>query len=86
MRLVGVEGSLPDTLASIKYHDEQMARRFLAMFMQLGSTETGSRALGQSFVDFFALAQESIATDYTKVTNEHIIEVASLPHSGHRAQ
>jgi hypothetical protein len=74
MRLVGTEGSLPDTLASIKYHDEQMARRFLAMFMQLGSTETGSRALGESFVDFFSLAQESIATDYMKVTNEHVVE------------
>jgi hypothetical protein len=73
-KFLGVEGTLPDTLARINYEDEQMARRFLAMYMQLGTTQTGSRALGQTFVDSFALAQESIATDYMKTSNEHIIE------------
>ena len=74
IELKGVQGSLPDTLASIRYHDEQMARRFVAMFTQLGSTETGSRALGNTFVDFFGLAQEAVAKSYADVTNEHVIE------------
>lgn len=74
IRLRGVEGSIPDTLASIRYHDEQMARRFMMMFAQLGQTETGSRALGDSFVDFFGIAQQGIAEWYCGVTNEHVIE------------
>jgi hypothetical protein len=44
------------------------------MFTQLGSTETGSRALGQTFVDFLGLAQESVAKSTTDVTNAHAIE------------
>ena len=74
LRLVGTEGSLPDTVDSIRYHDEQMAGSFLEMFKQLGTTQTGSRALGSSFVDYFELAQESIAIWARDVTNEHVIE------------
>ena len=74
LRLVGTEGSLPDTLASIRYHDEQMARALLLMFIQLGQTQTGSRALGESFVDFFALAQETLANWYASVMTEHVLE------------
>ena len=59
-------------LDSIRYSDEQMARRFLAMFLQLGQTETGSRALGDSFIDWFSLAQETIAAWYASVTNDAI--------------
>ncbi|HJQ87418.1 MAG TPA: hypothetical protein VJ820_08160 [Propionibacteriaceae bacterium] len=44
LRFRGVEGTLPDVLASIRYDDEQMAARFLAMFAKLGTTETGSRS------------------------------------------
>lgn len=74
LRLVGTEGSVPDTLASIRYHDEQMARRFMMMFAQLGTTASGSRALGDSFVDFFGLAQQTVAEWYISITNEHVIE------------
>lgn len=74
LRLVGVEGSLPDTVASIRYHDEQMARAFLAMFIQLGQTATGSRALGERFVDFFALSLDARAEWVCEVTNEFAIE------------
>jgi hypothetical protein len=74
LRFRGVEGTLPDILASIRYDDEQMAGRFLAMFTKLGTTETGSRALGQTLVDFFALAQEAVAKQYADTTNEHVIE------------
>lgn len=72
--LLGIRGTLPDTIGSINYHDEQMARRFLMMFVQLGSTQTGSRALGESFVDFFGFAQQFIAEWFCEVFNEHVIE------------
>jgi len=59
LTLPGPSGS--DVVASIRYHDEAMARAWLMMFVQLGQTQTGSRALGESFIDWFSLAQETIA-------------------------
>jgi hypothetical protein len=44
------------------------------MFAKLGTTETGSRALGETLVDFFALAQEAVAKQYADTTNEHVVE------------
>jgi hypothetical protein len=70
----GVRGSLPDTLASIEFYNEEMARSFLAMFMQLGSTKSGSRALGTTFVDFFEMAVDAVAGWYARITTEHVIE------------
>lgn len=74
LRLVGTEGSIPDTIGSIRFHNEEMARSMLMMFMQLGQTETGSRALGQSFIDWFAEQQTYIADWAVGVTVEHAIE------------
>lgn len=70
----GIKGVLPDTIGSIKYHDEAMARAFLEMFIQLGTTQTGSRALGKTFVDFFDMSLDTICDWYAGVTNEHVIE------------
>lgn len=67
-------GSGTDVIASIKYHDEAMARSFLAMFMQLGQTQTGSRALGESFIDYLYLAQIAVANWYCDIMNEFMIE------------
>jgi hypothetical protein len=72
IRFKGVEGTLPDVLASLRYDDEQMAARFCAQFSKLGTTQTGSFALGQTLADFFALAQEAVAKQYADVTNEHV--------------
>lgn len=74
LHLQGVEGSIPDTIASIRYHDQQMARIFLEMFLELGTTATGSRALSGSFIDFFSMAQEAYADWYVTTTNAYVIE------------
>lgn len=74
LHLQGVEGGIPDTIASIHYHDQQMARIFLEMFMELGTTATGSRALSQSFIDFFAAGQEAYADWYADTTTAYVIE------------
>ncbi|MCZ7434772.1 hypothetical protein O7598_00005, partial [Micromonospora sp. WMMC241] len=60
MRLLGVEGSLPDADKPIRYHDEQIARAVLAHFLNLG-TQTGSWALGTTFADFFTLSLQTLA-------------------------
>jgi hypothetical protein len=70
----GVTGNLPDIMASIDYYDTQMARAFLAMFSLLGQTKTGSRALGESFVDFFKMGVDATAGWYKNTTNKHVVE------------
>lgn len=70
----GIRGTLPDVLASIRYYDESMARSFMAMVVQLGQTQTGSRALGNTFADFFQMLTEAVANWYRDTTNEHVIE------------
>lgn len=63
LRLSGITGSVPDTLAFIRYLDEQMTRNTLTGLLDLGSTATGSRALGETFLDLFMLALQTIADD-----------------------
>lgn len=74
LRLVGTEGSVPDTLASIRYHDEQESKLMLAQFLDLGTTGAGNRALGESFIDFFDLALQTIADDHAEVISDHVFE------------
>ena len=74
LRLVGVEGSLPDALPVIRYHDGAIGKEMLAQFLELGTTRTGSRALGSAFIDFFILALESLATGISSTLNEHVVE------------
>jgi len=62
-KLVGIEGRIREILPSIQYHKQQIATSCLAMFMELGQTQSGSRALGQSQTDFFLLATQNTA-DY----------------------
>jgi hypothetical protein len=62
-KLVGIEGRIREILPSIQYHKQQIATSCLAMFLELGQTATGSRALGDSQTDFFMLASQHTA-DY----------------------
>lgn len=73
LRLMGVEGTLPDALPRIRYHDEQIARGVLAHFLNLG-TQTGSWALGSTFADFFTLSLQALAQQVADVANQHVIE------------
>ncbi len=57
----GLTGSVPDTLGFIRWLDQQMSRMALAGWLDLGDTPNGSRALGESFVDFFLLSLQTIA-------------------------
>lgn len=73
LRLLGVEGDLPDADKPIRYHDEQIARATLAHFLNLG-TETGSWALGSTFADFFTLSLQTLAQSIADVATQHIVE------------
>ena len=71
--LRGVEGTLPDATAPIRYHDEQIARAVLAHFLNLGS-QTGSWALGTTFADFFTSSLQSVAETHRDVAQQHVVE------------
>lgn len=73
LRLMGVEGSLPNADPAIRYHDEQIARAVLAHFLNLG-TQTGSWALGTTFADFFTLSLQTLAENVADVATAHIVE------------
>jgi hypothetical protein len=73
LRLMGVEGTLPDADPVVRYHDEQIARAVLAHFLNLG-TQTGSWALGTTFADFFTLSLQTLAQQIADTATQHIIE------------
>lgn len=70
--LMGLTGSVPDALGFIKYLDQSIAKSMLAGLIELGQTETGSRALGDTFMDLFLLSLQAVAD-----------EVATTATSGH---
>jgi hypothetical protein len=74
LRLMGVEGELPDALPVIKYHDEQIARGALAHFLNLDAQSHGSYALGASFMDFFTLSLQALAQSIANTATMHIVE------------
>jgi len=67
----GLQSSVID---SVIYHDEAMARKFMLMVLQLGQTRTGSRALGNTFVDFWGAGMEAVAWWFADTFNEHVVE------------
>ncbi len=66
--LRGVAGSVPDALAFIQYLDQQMSKMALAGVVDLGQTEVGSRALGETFLDLFTLALSGLADEVSEET------------------
>lgn len=75
LRLVGVEGSLPDALPAIEMHDTAIARSVLAQFLQLGTGgSSGNRALGGVFVDFFTAALDSLSGQIADTVTQHVVE------------
>jgi hypothetical protein len=61
--LKGMTGSVPDALEFLRYLDQAMAKMALAGLIELGQTETGSRALGETFLDLFLLSLQAVADD-----------------------
>lgn len=60
---VGISGGVTDPLESIKHHEEAMSRTWNEQVIQLGATESGSRALGEVHEDIAASARFSMACD-----------------------
>lgn len=61
-------------LETIKHHDLMISRNVLAQFLNLGSTESGSRSLSDSFSKLFMLSLQALANYICDVTNKFIIK------------
>jgi len=72
--LMGVTGSTPDIVGMLKYLDEIIARATLTMLLQLGQTETGSRALGTTFDDLLAMFHDTIVDWYCDTMTMQLVE------------
>lgn len=58
--VVAVKGQVRNCFDSIRHHNEQISKTCLAMFLDLGQSGTGNRALGASQQDFFFLAAQAL--------------------------
>lgn len=72
MELIGLSGGTPDTLAFLRYLDHAMTTQALAGFVDLGTTEHGSRALAGEFIDLFLLAITSEALAVADVVTRQV--------------
>lgn len=74
VRFRGVEGSTSNVLDSVKFCNEEMARALLGMIVQLGQTETGSRAVGDNFMDLLGLFHKVVVRWYADLLTEQVVE------------
>lgn len=74
MQLMGVIGSQPDSVDFMRFLNEEMARSFMQMVQQLGSTNTGSRALGRTFLQMMDWMLEAIADAVCSTFTNILIE------------
>jgi phage gp29-like protein len=70
----GEEGEGTKVLDSIRYYDEAIAKAMLAMHINLGTSATGSRALGQSFISAFLMATQAWADYIAEVINRFCVK------------
>ena len=72
IELVGLSGSVPDTQGFLDWLNKEMAIATLTQFLDLGSSKSGSRALGETFVDFFMLAVEALGDETADTATRQI--------------
>lgn len=66
--------TVPDMQKAIDYCDQQITISFLAQFLNLGVSSFGSRALGNTFVDFFTNTLEGIGDYIANKLNQQVIQ------------
>lgn len=70
--LRGLSGGVPDALGFIKFLNSEIAISCLMPHIDLGTSETGSRAVASTFVDSWLLALGSIADEIADVATRQI--------------
>jgi hypothetical protein len=72
LELKGVSGGTTDLIPRIQYHDQEMSRSALAMFLDLGH-DNGARSLGEVHLSVFLGAVQAVADTIAEVATEHIV-------------
>lgn len=72
LEIVGTTGTTVDLTPRIKYHDQEIARSALAMFLDLGQ-ENGARSLGEVHLSVFMASVQAFADQMAETATEHII-------------
>lgn len=72
MKLLGVQGNLPDIRQAIEYHDKQIALAGLAHFLNLD--RGGSYALASVQADTFVQSVQTFAEVARDIANAHVVE------------
>jgi SPP1 gp7 family putative phage head morphogenesis protein len=58
---------------SINHHNREISKNILAQFLELGNTESGSRALDESQQNLFLLSLTSVAKQISEVVSRYLI-------------
>jgi len=71
--LSGAATTAPDIKSAIKYYDEQISAAYLTQFLNLGSSTSGNRSLGDTFMSMFLTFVQSLGDYIADVFNNHLI-------------
>jgi hypothetical protein len=75
--LKGLTGSVPDAVAFINLCNQEMSRMALAQVLDLGSTQTGSRALGLTFVDILQASVNAVGQALSSTTTDLAVQMVN---------
>lgn len=67
-------GKETDVIKSIRYHDEAMSKSILGQFIDLGTSQSGNRALGETFVEVFLMSLNAILISIEETFNKFAIK------------
>lgn len=73
LAIEGMSGNVPDTLGFIRFLDSQMSVSFLTQWINLGNTETGARALAESFIDMFTESIQDFGDSHADQATAQIV-------------
>ncbi len=73
----GTQGQT-DLIAVIKHYEEDMAKAALLQFLNLGTTQTGSRSLGEDMSAFFLRSAQAMGDYIAEVFNREIKRLCSF--------
>lgn len=64
--LTGLTGSVPDTMGFIQYLDAQIATSVLAEILNLDTSSSGNRALGETVIGLLEMSWKAVADEITE--------------------
>lgn len=74
MEMFEKSGGNEAIIGSIKHHNEEISKNILAQFINLGTSDSGSRSLGESFEELFAVSLNAIGEYFSEIMNRFVIK------------